>query len=83
MAKKAACGTYAGCQAHRRRGEVVCQPCKDAGSAYMRGRRARNIDLVRQDERRRKVRRRAVAALVARYPEEFEALVQAELRLLP
>lgn len=29
-------GTYAGAQAHRRRGEQPCQECRDAHAAYQR-----------------------------------------------
>lgn len=30
-----ACGTHNGYKAHRRRGEVACQPCSQANSAYV------------------------------------------------
>jgi transcriptional regulator with XRE-family HTH domain len=30
------CGTMAGCQAHRRRGETPCTPCQEAHNAYQR-----------------------------------------------
>jgi len=30
------CGTYGGYQAHRRRGEDACNPCREANTTYQR-----------------------------------------------
>lgn len=35
------CGTYAGYQRHRRRGEPTCAPCRDAATDYQALRRVR------------------------------------------
>lgn len=37
---RATCGKYAGYQAHRKAGELICDDCRDARNAWERGRRA-------------------------------------------
>lgn len=40
-ARQAVCGTMAGCAAHRRAGEIPCDPCRKAERAYGAERRAK------------------------------------------
>lgn len=74
------CGTYAGYIRHYKRGEDVCEPCREAQREYMRGLRKRRPDLTKRDQHRATVRNRALGRLAERYPEEYEALLAEELR---
>ena len=51
------CGTYAGYQRHRLRGEEACEPCKEARRVYMRQWDAEHQELRKSYERSRPKRR--------------------------
>lgn len=71
------CGTPAGAQRHRKRGEPTCQACRDATAAYMRDLRSqRGADC---DKWWNNTYATAQRRLVAEYPERFAELL-AEVR---
>lgn len=39
-----ACGTPAGYEKHRRNGETICDPCRDARNEYRRDQRAQGVN---------------------------------------
>lgn len=73
------CGTYAGYQQHKKRGEDACAPCIAANRAYAAeyrkkpGKADRNRTYTR-------ARNRAFADLATSYPDEFRTLFEARLR---
>jgi hypothetical protein len=69
----ARCGTNAGYQAHHRRGEDACDPCREGANEYHRGYYDRT-----NWEQRAKVR--ATAQLVAAHHDEWLWLVHDEMR---
>jgi hypothetical protein len=73
-------GTYAGWNAHKRRGIPMCQPCRDAAAAYKK----RWLDAAKgrreKDREFTKAQSRALWRLAAIHPREFRALVADELR---
>lgn len=73
------CGTYAGYQRHRLRGEPACQPCKDAAAAYQREHRKTDTLGVRGERAYGIARHRARKDLVDAFPAEFEAFFAARL----
>lgn len=73
------CGTRAGSQRHRRLAEPVCDPCRLAWNAYMRGwKAARNSEA----RIRRNAERRAKDELSRRYQREYARLVADYLKLV-
>ena len=69
------CGTQAGYQAHRKRGEAACEDCREANRRYGQvwneqnpGRRA---GYKAAHEARNAVRDRALERLAREYPERF------------
>lgn len=72
------CGTYRGAQAHRKRGEKPCDPCKAAQNAYVKQWRTRNAERAAELHRDQNARDRALRALARRHPGEFDQLYQAE-----
>lgn len=69
----AACGTYAGYQRHRARGEPTCVECKAANASYVRARRA--TPQGRQSARDAvSAQGRALRALASRHPSEYRQL---------
>ena len=75
-----ACGTYAGAQQHRKRGEEVCQPCRNAAAAYLRDWRARNPQSRAKERQQNNARSRALWRLADEFPDRFRELVADELR---
>ena len=72
----AACGTYAGYQAHRARSEDACADCRAASATYQRNRRIEGgRDYYRAYN---KARARAVARLIDRQRGEFATLLADE-----
>lgn len=71
------CGTYAGWNAHVHAGETPCQACRAAAAAYQREYRQRPHARARRLAKEG-AKRRALAALAARYPVEYQQLLQAE-----
>jgi hypothetical protein len=76
----AVCGTYGAYQAHRRRGETPCAPCRRANADYMAEIRRRYPRHRQRDYERTVIRNRALARLAELHPEEFEALLTEEAR---
>lgn len=75
-------GTVRGYGRHARRGEYPCDRCREAVNAYNRQRRKAWGD-ESSDAMRRKAKARAWAALQRRHPDEFAAILRAEMgRLL-
>ncbi|GAA1571843.1 hypothetical protein GCM10009678_63140 [Actinomadura kijaniata] len=66
----ARCGTRAGYNAHRRRGEAACEACQEAVNKYMRG--PTNLA-------RRRARGRALSRLALIHPDLYAALYSEEL----
>ncbi len=76
-------GTYAGLQAHKRRSEEPCQPCKDAGAAYMRKFR-KERPLARESDRWfNGTRSAALERLASEYPARFRELLEEERARTP
>lgn len=73
------CGTDAGYQAHRKRGEDPCQTCKDGRAAQARARRQRLPVAFGREKAAMRARRRAHAKLAAEYDERFRQLYAVEL----
>lgn len=76
------CGTRAGYNAHKRRDEKPCDPCREAWNAYMRDYRAGNENWkqyknAHQREYQR-ARSRAAQRLIANHRNEYNALLAAE-----
>ena len=67
------CGTYAGWQAHRKRGEQTCGFCRSAKADYQRQYR---LDPVakRRNREQAKARDEALKVLGHRYPDEYQRL---------
>ncbi len=74
QAKKKPCGTHAAWSRHQRRGEVPCEPCKDARNAYQRSLRSGYSGT------QRIARQAALDELAVRFPEEFRTLYVAALK---
>ena len=73
------CGTYNAYQLHVRRGEVSCEPCREANRVYNNERRATKQD--RFWEAQRAVRRnRALYRLAAEYPTRFREILVEEMK---
>jgi predicted restriction endonuclease len=53
MNDRTKCGTNAGYQAHKKAGEVPCEPCRLASNKYQREYRNKNRDRVREQEKNR------------------------------
>lgn len=77
----AACGTYAGYQRHRARGEPTCVECKAANASYVRARRAtpRGRQAARDAV---SAQGRALRALASRHPNEYQLLYAEALRAI-
>lgn len=73
------CGTYAGVNAHRKRGEYACDQCCVARAAYMREFRARRPDNYADEKRRNRARDRANWRLVELHRDEWQQLYHEEL----
>ena len=74
------CGTYAGYQAHKWRGDNPCEPCRAANAAYHREHRKQKPRRNSVDTRRAKLRNRALARLADEYPKRFAQLLREEYR---
>ena len=72
----AECGTYGGAQAHRRRGEDVCEECRVARNEYMNAYRRSRPDVRKRAGREATLRNRALAELAQRHPDEYLDLLQ-------
>jgi len=70
----AAHGTYAGYQTHKRRGQLPCEPCRQANAEYQRNRRtspaAHEADLYWN-----RTRHRALERLSREFPRRFRELL--------
>lgn len=75
----ATCGTYAGYQRHKRRGDLPCDGCRDANRRYMAEYRERPEVRLRIRQLSA-ARDRALEALRRRHPGEFERLFDRERR---
>lgn len=73
------CGTYAGAQTHRRRGEPVCDACRAANAAYMRRWRERRPDLHAENMATHEARNRALRRLAQLYPQDLRRLYLEEM----
>ena len=74
----ARCGTYAGYQAHLKRGEKACRECLGASAAWRRQYRAGRADVRAFDKWQRNTYHRALSALARAHPAEFYRLLAAE-----
>lgn len=74
------CGTYAGYQAHRYRGEPPCERCRRAQADYTAGWRGRNRDGYARHLASAAARQRAHTRLAARHRAEFRELLDQERR---
>jgi hypothetical protein len=70
------CGTYGGYQAHMRRNEPSCDPCKAANTEYHTQRRAANPEAKKREYRRNAVYSKALWRLAREYPKRFTELVE-------
>ena len=75
------CGTYAGYQAHGRRGERTCAACREAQRLYMKARRAKGGPQIAREYMLNKARERAVWRLKDMHREDFDLLVADEMRV--
>jgi hypothetical protein len=67
------CGTYAGHQAHCKRGEKPCEPCRLARNTYVA-----SVRDVGQGMARTNALHRVLAEFARRHPEEYRELYDAE-----
>lgn len=75
----AECGTYAGAQAHRKRGEAACDDCKRAQADYTAAWRRRTKGPNEQHHKAiGRARWRAIRRLMAAHPAEWERLFAEE-----
>lgn len=72
------CGSTRGYYRHRAEGTETCQDCRDAWTAYNRG-RARSPDSVEREKKAHAARERARVRLAREYPERYRELVNEEL----
>ena len=75
------CGTYAGWNAHKYRGEAVCAPCREAARVYAKSRRAKGGPAVVREYMMNKARERAVWRLKDMHRADFDLLVADEMRV--
>jgi hypothetical protein len=75
--ERPSCGTYGGYQAHLRRKETPCQPCRDAAAEYQRNWRMNEAK--RAVERQTTAaRHRALTRLARAHPVEYRRLYAEE-----
>ena len=72
------CGTYGGAQAHVRKGEEVCEPCRTARSEYRREYRKTHPGDAAYDRRMNAARSRALWRLAEAHPDEFRTYLDEE-----
>jgi hypothetical protein len=72
------CGTYAGYQAHLRRGETTCGPCRKAAAGYSASLRAASPARRAKDRWWKKTRQKALERLAAEHPARFLHLIDEE-----
>ena len=72
------CGTQAGYQAHRKRGEDACEACRQANRSYMNAYNRRNPGSQEKYREKAAVRDRALERLAHEYPERFMELYYEE-----
>ncbi len=75
------CGTCAGAQRHRKRGEPICQACKDANAAYMRDLRSQRG--AEYDRWWNSTYAAAQRRLVAEHPRRFAELLYEVRKEIP
>lgn len=75
------CGTYAGWNAHQRRGEPQCEPCRDAAAVYQRQWRAKGGPAVERQAAGNRAREAALWRLKDLHPADFDLLVADEMRV--
>jgi hypothetical protein len=73
------CGTDAGYQRHRVRGQEPCELCREAHAAYFRHRRRESPRLAAAIRRSNRARSRALWRLADEYPERFQQLYDDEM----
>jgi hypothetical protein len=78
--RQAQCGTYGGYQAHRRRGQEVCGPCRTAYLQYIRDYRAAHPDAVRRQKLIATIRSRTLSRLARLHPDDYARLLREERR---
>jgi hypothetical protein len=77
-------GTTGGYQGHIKRGEPICDDCREAQKAWRRAYHAREGEKLKQKQARSAAaRNRALSKLAARHPDEYLELRLAELRKIP
>lgn len=77
----AECGTHAAYQAHIKRGESACAPCKAAAAAYARQRRS-TPEGRRESRDLSRAQGRAMRALARLHRAEYQVLYAAALRAI-
>lgn len=73
------CGTYAGYQAHKRRGEPACAPCREGNRVYVSEYRAANSAARESEKVRNSARSKALARLGRENRERLRQLYLDEL----
>lgn len=76
------CGTYAGFQAHKKRGEVGCGPCRDARRVYMAAYREKSEKARERDRKYSLATSRARERLIRAHRAEFLLYLDEERRRL-
>lgn len=71
-------GTIAGCTAHRRAGEMPCDPCRVAWNAYQAQYKKAHPENRPRENRYSAARSRALQQLRREYPQRFNELFAAE-----
>lgn len=74
-------GTYGGYQAHRRKNEDACEPCRTAARDYQRN--YRSVVGIESQKRYSQAREQAFLRLSRMHPDEFHRLMHEELRRIP
>lgn len=77
------CGTQSGYQAHGRRGEPRCEPCKKAHREYVAAWRRAYPRTQQHESEKQLARNRALRRLARLHPGEFRTLYDEELATLP
>src|SRR5690242_914050 len=81
MSAESKCGTYAGWNIHKRKGEKACDACRQAATEYQRSWRARGGEAVERQAAMNRAREAALWRLKDLHRDHFDLLVADEMRV--
>lgn len=73
---RSTCGAQSGITAHKNNNEELCVPCKAVAAAAMKAWRDKNPRAATEQQKRSKLRERALRILGTRYPAELQTLIE-------